>query len=40
MIVPARLSHLEEIVVIEKISFSNPWSKKQIKDDIKEYKNS
>ena len=34
MIIPAKLHHLEEIVIIENSAFKKPWTKKQIKHDI------
>ena len=34
MIIPAELHHFEEIVNIENSSFSKPWTRDQIKNEI------
>ena len=34
MIISGNIKYLNEILVIENMSFSNPWNKNQIKSDL------
>ena len=40
MILPLELHHLEDIITIENIAFSKPWTRKQIKSDVQNKMNS
>ena len=40
MIIPIELYHLEEIVTIENSAFIKPWTRNQIKNDIRSYTSS
>ena len=40
MIIPVELYHLEEIITIENSAFNKPWTRNQIKNDIRSYTSS
>ena len=39
-ILSANINHLEQILKIEKMEFTSPWTNSQIKDDLSSMKNS